>query len=129
MRRTAQVLADDGLAVDTTSLLTDKIDAEPWDLIILDLDGLDSFLRGVLPLLEEIAGPKMVVVGMSRRSEADGKYMADLLGLKLDAVTVGVPRPEELIVRFPRLASRILADTGPLKPPTGPLGASPAPAV
>ena len=78
----------------------------------MDLDGLNSFLRSLLPGLCR-SFPNLPIIGISTRSTA-----GDLLGLnsdlELDACLDKLPRPEDLIVSTPDVAAKYLYDTQPL---------------
>jgi hypothetical protein len=117
LQQIAQVMADEGVRVFTSNRLIDALSAEQeWDFLLVDLDGLNSFLRGLLPV---VSGdfPNLPLIGISRRKNLDAqKFEADF-GLSLDAYVLEAPRPEDLIVSFPQVAAKYLCDTGTLRQP------------
>jgi hypothetical protein len=122
LKRTAQILADDGVVVETsTGVITDLcFSGQEWDMLLIDLDGLTSFLRSLIP---EICRrfPELPVVGISTKTTAGASATASGYGFDLDDYLFGIPHPEDLIVRFPRIAAKYLCDTGPLAVHTQPL--------
>ena len=118
LRRIAQVLADEGVRVTTSTCIIDDLcfSGQEWDFLLVDLDGLTSFLRSLLP---EICRkfPNLSIIGVSTKSGADIDSMALGYGLELDDYLFEIPRPEELIARFPHVAAKFLCDTGPLSAP------------
>jgi hypothetical protein len=54
-------------------------------------------------------------IGISTESSRDKDIMGQSYGLELDAYYIELPRPEALIVRFPDLAAKYLADTDNLQ--------------
>lgn len=119
MQKVAASLAEDGVTVKISNHPIDALDSNTrkWDFLIIDLDGLNSFLRSLIPAICH-RFPNLPVVGISTRS-------SDISlgnGLKLDAYLNRVPRAEDLIVAAPRIAAKYLCDTGTLRTiKTGPL--------
>jgi DNA-binding response OmpR family regulator len=100
---------------------TDLIDnlcfsQQEWDFLLIDLDGLNSFLRSVLPAVSRNF-PNLPIIGLSTKTSEDIDPLQVGYGLELDDYLFEPPRPEELIVRFPQVAARYLCDTGSLAPP------------
>jgi hypothetical protein len=123
LQRTAKALADDGVCVEITSQLLDYLwfSANAWDVLLIDLDGLTSFLRSLLPEIGK-KFPKLPLVGFSSRTPNDVLGTLRPWGIELDALLDGTPAPEDLIVLFPHVAAKYLCDTRPLRlSDTGPL--------
>ena len=119
MQQIAASLAEDGVAVQISSHPIDALDsnAQMWDFLLIDLDGLNSFLRSLIPAICH-KFPNLPVIGVSVRS--DNISLGN--GLKLHAFLNKVPRAEDLIVSTPRIAAKYLCDTGTLRAiKTGPL--------
>jgi len=70
-----------------------------WDLLLVDLNGL----------------PNLSILGISDGAVSDIGFLVDL---ELDGYMFTLPRPEDLIVRVPRLAANYLCDTGTLTVPS-----------
>lgn len=115
LQRIARTLAGDGIRLATSSRLIDDLCFSnlEWDFLLVDLDGLSSFLRSLLPAVSRNF-PNLPIIGISSRTDTDPLSLA--YGLDLDDCLFGVPHPEELIVRFPQVAAKYLSDTGPLSP-------------
>lgn len=111
LQRIAQRLADEGVKVQTTTQLVECLQAtqHDWDFLLVDLDGLNSFLRSLLSSLSR-RFPNLPIVGISSRSTPTG--LDDDLGL--EHCLFEIPRPEDLIVSFPQVAAKYLCDTGAL---------------
>lgn len=124
LRKITTQLMDDGVNVRVINLLSegDLLCDKRWDFLLIDLDGLNSFLRRLLPVLRK-SFPKLLTIGLSRCIKGSPETLRAKYGLELDAYTFEIPRPEDLIVRFPRVAARYMPDTKPLsrKPDTRPL--------
>ncbi|MCB0181056.1 MAG: hypothetical protein KDI02_18130 [Anaerolineae bacterium] len=97
-----------------------------WDFLLIDLDGLSSFMRSLLPAINEDF-PKLPIIGISHRYGVTAEKLIAEMGFELDGYVFGIPHPEDLIVSFPHIAARYLADTGSLPPKadTGPLPRTP----
>ncbi|HRV94525.1 MAG TPA: hypothetical protein P5526_20370 [Anaerolineae bacterium] len=97
-----------------------------WDFLLIDLDGLSSFMRSLLPAINEDF-PKLPIIGISHRYGVTAEKLIIEMGFELDGYVFGIPHPEDLIVSFPHIAARYLADTGSLPPKadTGPLPRTP----
>lgn len=120
LQQIAQAMTDEGVRVFTSNRLIDALSAEQeWDFLLVDLDGLNSFLRGVLPA---VSGdfPNLPLVGISRRKKLDNRIFDADFELPLDAYVLEAPRPEDLIVSFPQVAAKYLFDTGTLRQPGTP---------
>jgi hypothetical protein len=85
-----------------------------WDLLLVDLNGLTSFLRGLLPAVR-LQFPNLSILGISDGAVSDIGFLVDL---ELDGYMFTLPKPEDLIVRVPRLAANYLCDTGTLTVPS-----------
>jgi DNA-binding NarL/FixJ family response regulator len=106
----AQRLCDDGVEVEVSTRIVDQL-CRPnykWDLLLVDLDGLTSFLRGLLPAIR-LQFPELSMLGISKSSTPDISYLA--YDLEMDGYLLSLPKPEDLIVRLPRLAANYLCDT------------------
>jgi hypothetical protein len=112
MRRMARQLSDEGVRVQTSYRLIDYLcfSGQEWDIMLIDLDGLNNFLRSLLPAFFR-KFPKMPRIGISTESAHRLEIRGRGYGLELDAYFTDVPRPEALIVQFPELAAKYLADT------------------
>lgn len=104
----AQKLSDDGVKVETTTQLIDQLcrPNQEWDLLLVDINGLTSVLRGLLPAIR-LQFPNLIVLGISDGSVSDLGYLSDV---ELDGFVLALPKPEDLIVRVPRLAANYLCD-------------------
>jgi DNA-binding response OmpR family regulator len=113
LKQMAQRLSDEGVRVETSTRLIDRlcIPNQEWDLLLIDLDALTSFLRGLLPAVR-LQFPNLDVVGISTRTSPDIGFLAN--DLELDDYLLNTPRTEDLIVRFPRVAANYLCDTNTL---------------
>ena len=125
LQQMARALADEGVKVETSNLLNGgfRIAEYDWDVMLIDLDGLNSFMRSLLPAFCS-KFPHLPLVGISRRSVGHVNALKTSLGFELDAYLFELPRPEELIVSFPQVAQKYLCDTGTLN---GRPGARPLP--
>jgi hypothetical protein len=113
LHRMAQALKDDGVKVETSHQPLDRLYGnQMWDFLVVDLDGLNSFLRSLLPgILQNY--PNLSVVGVSTKNSAN-EVLNTSLGLRLDACLNRIPRAEDLITCSPRVAAQYLSDTQPL---------------
>lgn len=119
MQKMAASLAEDGVTATISTHPLDALDSNTrkWDFLIIDLDGLNSFLRSLIPAICH-RFPNLPVIGVSTRS----KDITFGNGLKLHAYLNRTPRIEDLIVIAPRIAAKYLCDTGTLREiKTGPL--------
>ena len=114
LQQVAQSLGDDGLEVEVSTRVVDQLcrPNKKWDLLLVDLDGLTSFLRGLLPAVR-LQFPELSIFGVSKGSTPDIGFLA--YDLELDGYMLTLPKPEDLIVRLPRLAANYLCDTGTLR--------------
>ena len=110
LQQVAQKLSDEGVMVETSTRIIDRLclPGQEWDLLLVDLDALTSFLRGLLPAIR-LQFPNLNIVGLSTRSSMDIGFLS--YDLELDDYLFNIPRPEDLIVRFPRVAANYLCDT------------------
>lgn len=118
LQRIAHMLTDEGVRVTTSTQVIDSLcfSRQEWDLLLIDLDGLSSFLRSLLPAVSR-KFPNLPIVGLSTKPATDLREIGLGYGLALDDYLLDVPRPEDLIVRFPQLAAKYLCDTGALIAP------------
>jgi hypothetical protein len=109
LEKVAQKLSDEGVKVETTTQIIDQLcrPNQDWDLLLVDVNGLTSILRGLLPAIR-LQFPNLSVLGVSDGSVSDFGYLSDL---ELDGYILALPKPEDLIVRVPRLAAKYLCDT------------------
>ena len=114
LRRMAQVLSDEGINVETSSHPIDHLSYNQtgWDFLLIDLDGLNSFLRSMLPGIAKMF-PHISMVGISTKTSAN-EILNSNMGLKLDACLNRVPSVEDLIVCSPRVAAKYQDGTRPL---------------
>lgn len=107
LQRMAQKLADEGVKVATSTSVIDSLcfSGQEWDFLLIDLDGLTSFLRSLLPAISR-KFPALSIIGLSSRAQIDLPGLG--YGLELDDFLSEIPRPEELIVRFPHVAAKYL---------------------
>jgi hypothetical protein len=116
MQRIASLLSEEGIKVQASNRLVDHLcfSRQEWDLMLIDLDGLNGFLRSLLPAFFR-KFPKMPRIGISTESSRDKYILGQSCGLELDAYYIDVPRPEALIVRFPDLAAKYLVEADNLQ--------------
>lgn len=105
----AQRLSEEGVKAETSTQVTDRLcrTDQEWDLLLIDLDAMTSLLRGLLPAVR-CQFPHLSMLGMVNGSPLDIGYLS--YDLELDGYMFGPPRPEDLIVRLPRLAANYLCD-------------------
>jgi len=122
LKRVAQALTDDGVIVEMSTQLIDDLcfSRQNWDFLLIDLDGMTSFLRSLLPVICR-KFPTLSIVGYSSQAGSELNSAQIGYGLELDDYLPHSPRAEDLIVRFPHIASKYLCDTGCL----GSLGTQP----
>ena len=118
LQKKAKMLADEGVQVETSTQLIDNLcfSHHEWDFLLVDLDGLSSFLRSLLPAVSRNF-PLLPMIGLSTKAAEEISLMQFGYGLELDDYFFEALRPEDLIVRFPQVASKYLCDTGSLLPP------------
>lgn len=116
LQRAARKLSDEGVKVETSIRIIDHLcrPNQEWDLLLVDLSALTSFLRGLLPAVR-LQFPNLSILGISDGAVSDIGFLVDL---ELDGYMFTLPRPEDLIVRVPRLAADYLCDTGTLTTPS-----------
>ncbi len=109
LQKVAHTLSDEGVQVETSTRIIDELcrPNQEWDLLLVDLNGLTSFLRGLLPAIR-LQFPNLSILGISYGSISDVSFLADL---ELDGYVPAHPKPEDLIVRVPQLAANYLCDT------------------
>jgi hypothetical protein len=118
LRQMAQKLTDEGVCVYASHRLVDvfSMAGQKWDFLLIDVDGLNSFMRSLLPALGD-SFPNLPMIGVLRRPVADVGRLEEEYGPVLDAYTFETPRPEDLIVSFPQVAAKYLCETGTLRTP------------
>ena len=101
LQQKAKMLADEGITVQTSTNLIENLcfSREQWDFLLIDLDGLSSFLRSVLPAVSRNF-PNLPMIGLSTKTDEDINPLQLGYGLELDDYLFESPRPEDLIVRF-----------------------------
>jgi len=124
LRRITQALHGVGVTVEASAYVTDRLctPCQEWDVLIVDLDALNSFLRGILPAVR-LQFPELNIVGISARTSSSFDPFLER-DLKLDACLTYLPRLEDLIAQLPSVAASFLCDTGELRAP----GSKPLPA-
>ena len=80
-----------------------------WDFLLIDLDGLNSFGRKLLPVIG-VEFPNLPVIGISHRAEVSIEMLINEVGVELDGYVFDIPRPEDLIVSFPHIAARYMVE-------------------
>ena len=110
LQKVAQELSDEGVKAETSTQITDQLchPDQEWDLLLVDLDGMTSILRGLLPAIRR-KFPDLSMLGIVNGSPLDISYLS--YDLELDGYMFSPPRPEDLIVRLPHLAANYLCDT------------------
>ena len=108
LQKVAQQLSDEGVKAETSTQITDHLcyPDQEWDLLLVDLDGMTSVLRGLLPVIRQNF-PDLSILGIVNGSLLDIGYLSDL---ELDGYMFSPPRAEDLIVRLPHLAANYLCD-------------------
>jgi len=116
MRQIARCLSDEAVYVRTTNRLVDRLcfSQQTWDFLLIDLDGLNSFLRSLLPTVSR-KFPDLRRVGISTCGVTDTDTLAQGYNLELDAYLTEFPRPEHLIVLFPEIMAQYCCDAENLK--------------
>ena len=123
LKKKAGMLAEEGMIVEISTQLIDNLcfSQQEWDFLLIDLDGLSSFLRSLLPAVSRNF-PNLPIVGLSTNAVGEINLTQLGYGLELDDCFFESPKPEDLIVRFPQVAAKYLCDTGSLRrPDTQPL--------
>ena len=102
-----RMLTEDGTKVQTSNQLMGSVysSQHDWDFILIDLNGLDSFLRTVLPIIHR-RHPDLPLIGISTKSSNGINGLGMDYGLELDAYLSEMPRAEDLIVNFPQVANK-----------------------
>ena len=115
--KAARRLSDEGVQVETSTRIIDELCCpnQEWDLLLVDLDALTSYLRGVLPAIR-LQFPNLSILGISDGAVSDFSFLAEL---ELDGYILTLPKPEDLIVRVPHLAANYLCDTQTLSISSG----------
>lgn len=110
LHKAAQRLSDEGVRTETSTRITDHLcrPDQDWDLLLVDLDGMTSYLRGLLPAIRQ-EFPDLSILGIVNGSPPDIDYLS--YDLELDGYVFSPPRPEDIIVRLPHLAANYLCDT------------------
>jgi hypothetical protein len=118
LQQMARVLTDEGVRVQTSNRLVDAfaMSGQEWDFLLIDLDGLNSFMRSLLPSVCSNF-PNLPLIGISRTAGVDVRRLEADYGPILDAYVFEIPRPEDLIVSFPQVAAKYLCETGTLRAP------------
>jgi hypothetical protein len=103
----AKTLTEEGVNVQASNQLIGGLNGvQPdWDFILVDLDGLDTFLRSVLPVIRRRL-PTLPAIGVWTKSANDVNRPIPGFSLELDAYLSEIPRPEDLIVSFPHVAAK-----------------------
>jgi len=111
-----RTLTGEGVHIQTSDGLIDyfRFSKHTWDYLLIDLDGLDSYLRNLLPHLFA-KFPDLPRIGISTKSASNIKALDPGFGLDLDAWLSEIPEPEDLIVLFPQVADRYLCDSSTFK--------------
>ena len=102
-------LTDEGVKTCTSQQLVHGLYAskQQWDFLLIDLNGLNSFLRSALPIIRR-KFPVLPVIGIWTKSSTEINGMSVDYSLVLDAYLSEVPRPEDLIVNFPHVAAKYM---------------------
>lgn len=110
--RIARSLAEEGVTVKTTTRLIDSLcfAHQEWDVLLIDLDGLNSFLTSLLPVVRRRFS-RLHMIGVSTQTAHDISFLS-YYGIKFDDYLFDLPHPEDLIVRLPQLAASCRCDPG-----------------
>lgn len=108
-QKMVRVLEDEGVKTYTSQQLVNGLYAsqQQWDFMLVDLNGLNSFLRSALPVIRR-KFPVLPVIGIWTKSSTEINGMGLDYGLVLDAYLSEIPHPEDLIVNFPHVAAKYL---------------------
>ena len=114
--RIARTLIEEGVMVKTTTRLIDSLcfSHQEWDVLLIDLDGLNSFLTSLLPVIRRRFA-RLYMVGISTQSAQDVSFLS-YYGIKFDDYLFDLPHSEDLIIRLPQLAASYLCDIGSVRP-------------
>ena len=98
VRRITRSLRGAGITVlGTTNLIEDLcFSRRSWDILLIDLEGLNSYLRSMLPIL--CRDPGLTVIGISAKTDSDLTALGRLgrgYVLELDGCLSETPRPED----------------------------------
>ncbi len=101
----AKTLAGQGMQAQTSHQILDGLDTcrADWDLVIVDLNGINGFLCGILPLVRHKL-PHMPAIGIRTQSAMDNETGL-ACGIELDAYLSEIPQPDELFIHFPQVIS------------------------
>ncbi len=115
LQRITQTLHGVGVTVEASAYVTDRLcsPCQEWDILIVDLDALNSFLRGLLPAVR-LQFPELNIVGISAQSPPGFDSFLER-DLKLDAYLTYWPKLEDLIAQLPSVAASFLFETGELR--------------
>ena len=116
MQRMARTLNDEGVNVQTSNRPIDHLcfSRQKWDLLVIDLDGLNSFLRSLLPAVIRNF-PNLPKIGISSNAATDNAAQARGYNLELDAYLSEMPQTEELIALIPEVAEEYQCDDDTLR--------------
>ncbi|MFQ5611435.1 MAG: hypothetical protein ACE5H9_04805 [Anaerolineae bacterium] len=109
-QKIACALQKAGIEVQISTLVTDCL-CQPeltWDLLLIDMDSLTSFLRGLLPAVRR-RFPRLGMVGLTDHLSPDKAALAIEFGL--DSYLPKSVEPDQLPTIFPYLANRFAAST------------------
>lgn len=106
----AQTLNGAGAKAQTSRNLLDGLAYYPpaWDFLLVDLDGINDFLRDMLPIVRQ-RYPHLPAIGIRGKNNRNisGLELGLGSGLELDAYLSEIPEPEELMIHFPQAAAHI----------------------
>ena len=104
----AQTLSDEGAKVQTSKHLINSLSSSPqeWDFLLIDLDRMSDFMRSVL-LVIRYRYPHLPAIGISKKPAASFNNFGPNHGLVLDAYFTQLPRPTDLIGKFPQVAAKL----------------------
>ncbi len=94
LRQITQALHGIGVTVEASAYVTDRLctPSQDWDVLIVDLDALNSFLRGLLPAVR-LQFPELNIVGISAQFPSGFDAFLEL-DLRLDACLTYLPKLE-----------------------------------
>ena len=116
MQQMARMLDDEGVNVQISNRPIDHLcfSQQKWDLLVIDLDGLNGFLRSLLPAVFRNF-PNLPKVGISIGTAIEDNAQARGYSLELDAYLSKMPQPEELIALIPQVAEEYECDEDTLR--------------
>jgi|GEM_PF-1244881 len=116
MQQMARMLDDEGVNVQTSNRPIDHLcfSQQKWDLLLVDLDGLNSFLRSLLPPIFR-KFPNLPKIGISMGPTIEDNAQARGYNLELDAYLSEMPHPEELIALIPQVSEEYQCDEDTLR--------------